>query len=240
MRRRFFVEHFDAGSCVLRGQGAEHLSRVLRAEPGQLYELSDGTTVWLGRVERAGRDAVHFSLVEQLAARVARLRTRVLLSIVKMDRFEWCLEKATELGVAEIVPLAAERTDKVLVQAAAKRAPRWQKILLESAQQARRLRPPVLHPVGRPRPAFRDWQAKTGLSLLLSEQAEAPALRSILQGKVANEVTVAFGPAGGWTQEEFTLAANAGYLEASLGEHILRTETAVLASLANLNYALGE
>jgi 16S rRNA (uracil1498-N3)-methyltransferase len=135
MRRRFFVDRFDGDFATLRGDAAEHLGRVLRAEPGQLYELSDGQRVWLGRVERVsirkrGDNRIEFALVEPIAAREPSVKIQLLISLIKFDRFEWCLEKATELGVNEIVPLSAARTDKPLLAAAEKRAERWQRILL--------------------------------------------------------------------------------------------------------------
>ena len=147
VRRRFFVEQFEGGSATLRGDAAEHLGRVLRAEPGQLYELSDGERVWLARVEsvgmlKRGENRVEFSLVEPVAVPETKLRVDLLIALVKFDRFEWCLEKATELGVTNIVPLAAARSDKALVAAAEKRRERWEKILVESAQQSRRLSAP--------------------------------------------------------------------------------------------------
>jgi 16S rRNA (uracil1498-N3)-methyltransferase len=240
MRRRFFVNEFRGATASFAGEAAHHLGRVLRAEPGQLYELSDGKTVWLARVERAGRDGVDFALVEQLPAQGSRLHVTLLLAIVKFDRFEWALEKATELGVSEIVPLAAARSEKGLVAAAAKRAQRWEKILLESAQQSRRLAPPVLCPAVRPAEAFSTTRAQHAVSLLLSERADAPGLRSILEGMSNNAATVAIGPEGGWTEEELTAARAARFVKASLGQNILRTETAVAAALAILNYALGE
>ena len=262
MRRRFFVDHFDGASAVLRGDAAHHLGRVLRAQPGQLYELSDGQSVWLARTERVRRGVVEFVLVEPVAAREPTLRTTLLISIVKFDRLEWGLEKATELGVAEIVPLAAARTEKALVAAASKRSGRWQKILLESAQQSRRLRPPVLREIARPRDAFRQAQGK--VKVLLSERPDAPALRASVEeirgrnfgsevagassGASAREgpetrgfsAVLAIGPEGGWTDEEILEAREAGFAEASLGVNILRTETAVVAALATLNFALGE
>src|SRR5689334_10796651 len=140
MRRRFFVEKFQDGGAVLHGEAAHHLARVLRAETGQLYELSDGEAVWLARTRNVGRDAVEFALVEPLPVLRPQLRVTLLLSIVKFDRFEWAIEKATELGADEIVPLAAERSEKGLLAASAKRAARWNRILVESAQQSRRLR----------------------------------------------------------------------------------------------------
>lgn len=225
---------------MLRGDAAHHLGRVLRAEPGQLFELSDGRAVWLARTERVRRDAVDFSLVEPLPARQPRLQATLLLAIVKFDRFEWSLEKATELGVTEIVPLAAARSEKALVAAAAKRAARWQKILLESAQQARRVRRPVLRPATRPATAFRMPGAQEAALLLLSERAEAMLLRKYLEGKESASAAMAIGPEGGWTGDEFAAARAAGFAEVSLGGNILRTETAVVAALAMLNYALGD
>jgi 16S rRNA (uracil1498-N3)-methyltransferase len=238
LRQRFFVEQFDARAAVVRGESAHHLSRVLRAEPGQLYELSDGKAVWLGRIVRSGRDAVEFKLLEPLAAREPSLRIRLLLSIIKFDRFEWSLEKATELGASEIVPLASARSEKALVAAAAKRAQRWGKILIESAQQARLLRPPTLETAAKPEASFARAQA--GLKILFSERPDAPALRQLLEGSVASSVAVAIGPEGGWTDQEIQAARAADFREASLGGNILRMETAVIAGLAILDYSLGD
>src|SRR5579862_9155247 len=244
MRRRFFVEEFGAGSATLRGEAAHHLGRVLRAETGQLYELSDGQCVWLARTENVGRDEVQFSLVEQLTAPVAAVRIELLLAIVKFDRFEWALEKATELGAEEIAPLSADRSEKGLIAAAEKRAERWKRILAESAQQARRLRIPKLRGAAIPGDAFRATAAS--LKVLLSERAAAKPFREILEPLVAQHsgdntarVVIAIGPEGGWTEAEFATAGTCGFVEAGLGSNILRTETAVCASLAAVQYAFG-
>ncbi len=239
MRRRFFVERFDGRQARLTGEQAYHLGRVLRARPGQLYELSDGRAVWLGRVTRVGREAIEFVLLQPVAARAPALHTVLLLALVKFDRFEWCLEKATELGASEIVPLATARSERHLVTAAAKRAARWQKILLESAQQARRVAPPVLHAVTAPEIAFAQARERAARAVLLSERVEAPPLRTVLADRQAGTAVLAIGPEGGWTDAELALARQAGFVEASLGPLILRTETAVIAALAILHYALG-
>jgi 16S rRNA (uracil1498-N3)-methyltransferase len=248
MRRRFFVEDFSDTTAVLHGETAEHLGRVLRAESGQLYELSDGRRVWLAKIQRVelakrGQSQIEFALIEPVAAFEPALRINLLISLVKFDRFEWCLEKATELGANEIVPLAAARTDKPLIAAAAKRHERWQKIVLESAQQARRLRPPVLQEIGTPEQAFRKYSR--GLKIILSERQTAPGLRQVLPaaGLPAEEgedasAALAIGPEGGWTDKEIRAATASGFAEASLGGNILRTETAVLASLSILAFAL--
>lgn len=220
----------------MQGEAAHHLGRVLRAQAGQLYELSDGERVWLARVEAAGRERIEFLLVEEIPASAPILDTSLLLSIVKFDAFEWALEKATELGVSRIVPLAAARSERTLVAAAKKRAERWKKILVEASQQARRLQMPELEECRRPEKAF--LQARGELKLMGSERPDAPALHSVLSGKHSKSVSLAIGPEGGWTEQEFAAARQAGFEEISLGRLILRAETAVIAALANLNYAM--
>jgi 16S rRNA (uracil1498-N3)-methyltransferase len=238
VRRRFFVEQFDGPKAVMDGEAAHHLGRVLRAQAGQIYELSDGEHVWLGRIENVTRDRVEFALIEELPAHKSVVDVTLLLAVVKFDAFEWALEKATELGVGHIVPLAAARSEKGLLAAAAKRRERWQKILLESSQQSRRVRLPALGEVETPQKAFAEM--KGACCVMLSERADAPALRTVLANSSrAAKATLAIGPEGGWVDEELIAARNAGFSEASLGKLILRTETAVIAALAAINYALG-
>jgi len=220
-------------------EAAHHLGRVLRAQPGQLYELSDGQRVRLGRIERVARDRVDFALLEEIPAHLPALHTTLLLSVVKFDAFEWALEKATELGVTTIVPVAAARSEKALLAAAGKRTERWKKILAEAAQQSRRVRLPELLPLTQPAQAFRPREA--AVNIMLSERPSASALRAILDaGPRFQQAALAIGPEGGWTDAEFVAAHSASFREASLGKQILRTETAVIAALASLNYALGE
>jgi 16S rRNA (uracil1498-N3)-methyltransferase len=240
VRRRFFVEKYTGTSAVMEGDAAHHLGHVLRAHAGQLYELSDGSAAWLARIESVARNRVEFALLEQLPTPQPSADISLLLSIVKFEAFEWALEKATELGVSRIVPLAAERSEKGLLAGAAKRSQRWQKILLEASQQSRRLRVPDLETLAKPAQAFAAQSAE--IRLMLSERSDAPSLRSTLEGanrsKEAASAALAIGPEGGWTEEELTAARAAGFGEASLGQLILRTETAVIAALASLNYAL--
>ena len=243
----------------MEGEVAHHLGRVLRAERGQLYELSDGTRVCLARIEDVKRDRIEFSLVEELPVQQPALQTTLFLSIVKFDAFEFALEKATELGVNTIVPLAAVRSEKGLLSAAPRRAGRWEKILLEASQQSRRVRLPALAPLTKSEKAFSSHSDGEPLYIILSERASAPSLRSSLEkgagwprqergkkpglrdGDVKSplQAVLAIGPEGGWTDDELQAATRNGFQEASLGRLILRTETAVIAALAALNYALG-
>lgn len=222
----------------MEGEAARHLGRVLRAQPGQLYELSDGTSVWLGRIDVVERDRIDFALLEKIVGQDAVLKSTLLLSVIKFDAFEWALEKATELGVSRIVPLAAARSEKALLAAAAKRAQRWNKILLESAQQCRRVQVPLLDALAKPEAAFAA--RGEGVRVMLSESAEAPAIREVLAGVHATEAALAIGPEGGWTEGEFAAARASGFREASLGRLILRAETAVVTALAVMGFVLEE
>ena len=141
-------------------------------------------------------------------------------------------------------PLAADRSEKGLIAAAGKRAERWKRILAESAQQARRLRIPGLQDAEKPCDAFRASAAP--LKLLLSERAGARPLREVLEPVASARhsddvarVAIAIGPEGGWTDAEFASAATCGFVEVALGANILRTETAVCAALAAVQYAFG-
>ena len=145
--------------------------------------------------------------------------------------------------------MAATRTDKPLVAAAAKRRARWEKILVESAQQSRRLRPPILYagPAGSlvtPEQAFA--RSSSACKVLLSERRDALPIRRVLAPTSETEsvgrvetAALAIGPEGGWTDGEIAAAHANGFAEVSLGENVLRTETAVLAAMAIVGFALG-
>ncbi len=110
--------------------------------------------------------------------------------------------------------------------------------MLESAQQSRRLGPPEILPAALPEEAFA--QSRAACKILLSERPEAPSLREVFSnGGGTATASLAFGPEGGWTEKEIEAARASGFAEASLGENILRTETAVVAALAIASFALG-
>jgi 16S rRNA (uracil1498-N3)-methyltransferase len=148
----------------------------------------------------------------------------LVVALIKFDRFEWLIEKATELGVAEIRPFEATRTERGLRQAAAKRLERWERIAFEASQQARRAHLPKFVPVSSAAEAFAtDAPDK----LMLDEDPGAPSIR-----RAGGSVALLVGPEGGWTDNERRQASDAGWQACSLGPTILRTETAALAGLA--------
>jgi 16S rRNA (uracil1498-N3)-methyltransferase len=237
-RRRFFVQEVRGGEAVLRGETADHLRRVLRASVGQRFEISDNRSAWLAEIESFGKQEVRFRTLEPLAAVTMPVRLVLLAALFKFDRFEWMLEKATELGVEAIVPVASERSEKGLEQAAARRAARWRKILLESSQQARRTVLPALEDGV----SFQAALRRPGRCRLLLDEAPGgtPLLAAIPAAETRSPSDVAClltGPEGGWTAGERAAAIEAGWAPVSLGPLILRAETAAIAALAALSMA---
>jgi 16S rRNA (uracil1498-N3)-methyltransferase len=235
-RRRFFVPEVRRGTAELTGSDAEHLVRVLRAEVGQLYELSDDHDLYLARVEVARKSVVSFRVLEKLTSPDPAVHVSLIAALFKFDRFEWLVEKATELGVSFILPFEATRTDPGLVQASQKRRARWEKIAREASQQSRRVHLPQIEPAVRFAEAL---QIDATVKLLLDETSDAPPIleRFPQQRTSADRVALLLGPEGGWTEEERLQAVGTGWLPCSLGTTILRAETAGVAGLAVIQAA---
>jgi 16S rRNA (uracil1498-N3)-methyltransferase len=233
-RRRWIADRWSDTTATLTGQQAHHLYRVLRAEAGMEFDVLAGDRVWRGVIASATEDAIEFRLLEALASS-APLSITVLLSIFKFDRFEWAIEKLTELGVSNIEPVIARRTEKYLAQAARNRVERWRRIALESAKQSRRSSIPL---VSDPRllPDRLKVQEETAVLLLLAENERDQTLLDVLRSQAPNSgernIVLAVGPEGGWTPEEQTLFQEHRWMPVSLGSTILRAETAAVAAAA--------
>ncbi len=235
-RRRFFVPEIRRDTAELTGPEAEHLVRVLRVEPGQTYELSDNQNLYLAEVEVARKSAVSFRVLEKLDPPGVSVQVVLVAALFKFDRFEWLVEKATELGVAAIQPFEAIRTERGLAQASVKRRPRWQKIALEASQQSRRAHLPDIEPTVRLEKAL---HAPANARLLLDENLDVPPILQLLpnQRSAADRVALLLGPEGGWTDEERRQARATDWVPCSLGRNVLRAETAALAALAIIQAA---
>lgn len=229
-RRRFFVDEIRGGAAALRGEEAHHLAHVLRARVGQLYEVSDNRSAYLAEITAIGEKEVRFAIREPLPDEAGPAGLRLYAALIKFDRFEWIVEKATELGVGEIVPVEAERSEKGLLAAAGKRIERWRRIARESSRQSRRLRLPEVRDPVRLHAVLADASA---CRLFLDEEGGRPMLK--VAG--AGETAFAVGPEGGWTGRERAEFLEVGWEQVSLGPAILRAETAALAALAILSHA---
>jgi 16S rRNA (uracil1498-N3)-methyltransferase len=226
-RRRWIADEVSGNHASLVGSHAEHLSRVLRAQVGQEFDIAAGDEVRRGRITRIQTDRVELELGEVIPV-PSPPHVTLALSVFKFDRIEWAIEKCTELGVARIVPVIASRTESHLAAVAAKRVERWQRIVRQAAEQSRRVSPPeVFQPI-----KLKDALALQGsVRILLSESEKGLMLIDALQS-AASDIVLALGPEGGWTEPELDQFRDAGWLSASLGDTILRAETAAIAALA--------
>lgn len=238
-RRRWIAERWDEATATLTGTQAEHMVRVLRAHAGMEADVVAGGHVFHAEVVAVAPGEVRFNLLAELEADPA-LPITLVMSIFKFDHMEWGIEKATELGVAGIVPVIARRTDKHLADAAEKRVERWRRIAKEAAQQSRRSDVPVIYEPVQVAAHIRAVPRITPriVRIVLAEQERTTTLRALLHEAIEasrNEMPtleLAFGPEGGWAPEEEALFDANGWRAASLGPRILRAETAAIAALA--------
>jgi 16S rRNA (uracil1498-N3)-methyltransferase len=256
MRRRWIADTFTPATghpthAALTGDQALHLARVLRAEPGQIFDVVAGGFLHRAEIASVSPGRVDFILHEELESESA-LPLHLYLAIFKFDHFEWAIEKATELGIARITPILARRTEKHLAQASAKRVERWRRIAHEASQQSRRTSVPNIADPTILKSALQQQQAPT--RILLSEVEQASTLSEALRHSSSvphssqshrdewespdrqpgSSIThaLAIGPEGGWTPEEMSLFTQHQWKHVTLGPRILRAETAAIAAIA--------
>jgi 16S rRNA (uracil1498-N3)-methyltransferase len=234
-RRRFFVDQVRRGQAEIMGADAHHLTRVLRVEAGQKFEITDSRHAWLASVETARKDLVRFNVIEEIDAGPELPPVTLFLALIKFERFEWAVEKATELGATRIVPVETRRSEQGLFAGAQKRVDRWRRIAREASEQSRRLRAPdVTSPIH----LSAVCEDESNRRIWMEEQPGAKPLAEVLAGLRAEQSCAVFiGPEGGWIDEERGQFGEAGWQKSSLGPLTLRSETAVCAALAVLGQA---
>jgi len=236
-RRRFIADAWTPTTASLIGDQAVHLARVLRAQPGQIYDIVSNGFLHRAEITSVSEQQVDFTLHEELSSDAA-LPLHLLLAVFKFDHMEWAIEKATELGIARITPILARRTEKHLANAALKRSERWRRIALEASKQSRRTDiPQIADPIPL-RPALEHETAPTRILLSETEQsttltaALTDSLKTTASEAVSQSHALAIGPEGGWTPEEMSLFTQHAWQPVTLGPRILRAETAAIAAIA--------
>jgi 16S rRNA (uracil1498-N3)-methyltransferase len=226
-RRRWIADEASGNRAALIGEHARHLAQVLRAQVGQEFDISTGSEVRRGAISSIHADRVEFELGE-VVAQARGTGITVAISIFKFDRIEWAIEKCAELGVTRIIPVIAGRTEPYLAAASGKRAERWRRIARQASEQSRRISPPEI-----PDPIkLKELYAMTAESRIVLSETEVTQMLKDAVPRNAASVLLAFGPEGGWKEQEIAEFRDAGWTTASLGPTILRAETAVIAAVA--------
>lgn len=234
--RQFFAPRSAIGpdgTLMLEGEEFRHAVKVLRLRPGDRFWATDGQgTQYLAEVESLTRQALRGRILDRrVNAGEPETHVALAFAVPKGERADFLVEKATELGVMELIPLRTERS----VRDAAGRVARWQRVALAAVKQCGRSRLPQIHrPLDFPEVVgiLRDYH----VGFIADPQASTGLPRSPLPSRILLLV----GPEGGFTEEEVALAREAGFQAVRLGNRILRIETAALVLLGAIMNLRGE
>jgi 16S rRNA (uracil1498-N3)-methyltransferase len=248
-RRRFYAppEEFRRGESVrLAAEEAQHMRGVLRLKPGDEVFVFDGEgREYLCRIESLRRDDAALIILKEVeaASPESSLRLTLALALLKGEKFDLSVQKATELGVTKVVPVMTKLSDIRLrdERDAGKRIARWRRIALEAAKQSGRARLPLIEePL-----AFDSFLENAShddeeLRLLFAERGGVSLSQSFEQPQKPQSITALVGPEGGWTDEEIDSARKALWHIITLGGRILRAETAAITITALLQHLYGD
>ena len=238
-RHRFYAppNQISGTHITLAGDESHHLTRVLRLPVGARVYAFDGCgNEYACDINTVSKQNAELSIVEQLVDAVeSPLRLTLALALLKGDKFDWVVQKATELGVTRIVPLLTDHSEIRHAERAEHKLQRWHRITLEALKQCGRRRlVELVEPVSWPKFCAVETSE---LKLILSERG----------GQRLNELTqpvtsacVAVASEGGWSEAELQLAAQHGFTPLHLGARILRAETAAVTGVALLQARLGD
>lgn len=247
-------EIFTSENLVITGDQARHLSLVLRVRPGDTFIALDGNGhKYNCSIISAHKKEIKAEIVSKSSySAESPVSITLAQGIPKGDKMDLIIQKATELGVKKIIPLITERVE---VRHTGKVA-RWNKIAHAASEQSGRdIMPDVSEPVSLDEflsrqisPSARGYindikgvELESHIGIIFSAHQREKGLRWILTGlKNMRHATIIVGPEGGFSKEEVNAAIEKGFIEASLGPRILRTETAPIAAISIIQYELGD
>ena len=242
---RFFVhpQQIQEGKAIITGSDVKHISKVLRMALGDPLTVLDGRgMVYQAEICEITKEEILCRLLSsERGTGEPALKVTLVQGLPKGDKMESIIQKCTELGVHRIIPLAASRSVvKLNAQKATERQERWQRVALEAAKQCRRSNVPEVQQLN----CWEDILSNIPVGALLImpwEEERSQSLRPLLQRvEKPTEVYLFIGPEGGLDSVEVTAARECGCHLVTLGERILRTETAGPAALTMVLYHYGE
>lgn len=241
---RFFVsaEQFIGGKVNIIGSDVNYITNVLRLKTGSFISVYDGRgKACLARIDDIEKNKVGCAVIEEFSAAPEPLiRITLVQGLPKGDKMETIIQKCTELGVSEFIPLNCQRSIvKIIREKVAGKVSRWQKVALEASRQCRRS---VVPKVKEPKELKEVLNSlpEGALSLLFWEKEDKYSLKDCLRAASSINIFLFIGPEGGFTAEEVELAKEFGAIPVSLGPRILRTETAGPAVTSIIQYELGD
>jgi 16S rRNA (uracil1498-N3)-methyltransferase len=238
-RRRFYVpqDSIREGIAVLPSSQAHHLRNVLRLGTGEMVEIFDGKgRGYTGTVDVRGSEVVVRDL-QTLPSKESSIQLKLAPALIKTAKFEWMLQKGTELGVNEFIPIKAKFSDvQITENKIASRLERWDRIVKEASKQCHRFSIPKVHAPVTLLDFLKSEEFSSCTKVLFYEKESEPWILdpSVLE----NGVVLCIGPEGGWEESEVEQARDAGCKIFSLGPWILRAETAAIAAVSILQHQI--
>ena len=235
--QRYFLKSEDFMNNIIRGDDVFHISRVMRGKVGDLIEICYDNIAYIAKISSISSDSIGFDIVEEIVGkRLNKPKFTLIQGLAKGDKIDDIIKHGTELGVDTIILLQMKRSIvKIESNKLENKLTRYQKIAKEASEQAHRNNIPEVYIVS----DLKEFVFNNALKLLLDEEEakklDGRNLKSVsLDG--FDEVVFIIGPEGGIDQSERVKYISEGFIPVSIGDNILRTETASLAFLAMLNY----
>ena len=238
---RFFIpaELFITKEVTLPADISRQISRVLRLKTSDAILLLDDRGNEYPSLLQTVNDTACMAIVKskQPSEGEPAIHLRLILGLTQREKFELILQKCTEVGVSEFLPVITSRTLIQKTRDAEDKYPRWQKILREAAEQSHRGCIPRLLPINNYAQALE--QNEDSLKLILWEEESSISLKGKLSGYQGKQLTLLVGPEGGLSAGEVDLARQNGFIPVSMGRRILRMETAAILAVGLALYELG-
>ena len=229
---RFFLspELIQTDHLLFPIETAHQISRVLRLSVGRTIQVLDGLgTEYLVELDYVGEDRVSGKVIDSKKEDTEpKTFVRLLVGLTQREKFEWILQKCTEIGVSDFVPMITSRSLVQSPDGVANKYPRWQKIIREAAEQSHRGIIPNLEPVQLFSEVVKNQLTSETAGLIFWEEEQQTGLKKFLERTSNRQFNLIVGPEGGFTPDEVSLAQRSGYKSVSLGKRILRLETAAL------------
>jgi len=245
MLRLFVFQKLAIGDeIVVTGEDAHHIIRVLRLSPGDVISISDGKSeesVGIITDIDIRSTKIRIRILEQNKIKETKPFITLLQGLPKGEKFDWIIQKSTEIGVSKIVPIVTKRTVvNIAPMKLQRRMQRWNRIAEEAAKQSMRIDIPQIVELSKFEDSLKEIE-NNQLSIIPWEQEKNVSLKEVLRGNKKNitKIAVFIGPEGGFSFEEIEKAKQFGAVPVSLGSRILRTETAAIVACSILMYELG-
>jgi 16S rRNA (uracil1498-N3)-methyltransferase len=243
-KHRFYAprSQIKGGRAVMLADEAHHLSRVLRLNPGDEVFVFDGEgTEHKCRIDSVGKDIVEAEIVETVRSSAeSPIDIRLAQALVKGEKFDLIVQKATELGVSAITPLETDHSDiKFKEEQADKKVERWRRISLESLKQCGRSRLVEIDAPVRV-DEFIESHMQSWFAMVFSEKGGLSITSAVSSSSNRSKVVAIVGPEGGWSERELGIMIGKGCVPVTLGPRTLRTETAALAAVTLIQHHLGD